>query len=130
MTERSSHQRWSIMFLKILQNSQEITCAVVSTYQFNSQSMGRSEKRKSSHWRCSIKKCVLKNLANFTRKHLCFSLFNEVAANQVCNFIKIRLQHRCFLVKFVKFLRTLILKNICQQMLLKQKTARNSRFFG
>ena len=46
------------------------------------------------------------------------SLFNEVAANQACNFTKIRLQHRCFPVKFVKFLRTPILKNICQQMLL------------
>ena len=39
---------------------------------------------------------LLKNLANFTGKHLCWSL---------CNFIKKRLQHRCFSVKFVKFPR-------------------------
>ena len=26
---------------------------------------------------------------------------NKVAANQACNFTKIRLQHGCFLVKFV-----------------------------
>ena len=63
------------MFLKISQNSQENTCAGVSTYQFNSQNMGRPDKRRSSHWRCSVKKGVLKNLANFTGKHLCCSLF-------------------------------------------------------
>ena len=33
------------------------------------------DKRRSSHWRCSVKKGVLKNLANFTGKHLCWSLF-------------------------------------------------------
>ena len=33
-----------------------------------------SESR-SSHQKCSIKKDVLKNFANFTRKHLCQSLF-------------------------------------------------------
>ena len=34
------------------------------------------------------------------------SLFNKVAAPQACNFIKKRLLHRCFPVKFVKFLGT------------------------
>ena len=34
------------------------------------------------------------------------------------SFIKKRLQHRCFPVKFVKFLRKLILKNICERMFL------------
>ena len=29
----------------------------------------------SSHWRCSVKKGVLKNLANFTGRKLCWSLF-------------------------------------------------------
>ena len=32
-------------------------------------------KDKSSHWRCSVKKGVLKNCANSTGKHLCWSLF-------------------------------------------------------
>ena len=32
--------------------------------------------RRSSHWRCSIKKGVPRNFAKFTRKHLCQSLFN------------------------------------------------------
>ena len=36
-----------------------------------------------------------KNLSNFTSKHV-----------KTCNFVKKRLQHRCFPVKFAKFLRT------------------------
>ena len=46
------------------------------------------------------------------------SLFNKVADLQACNFTKKRLQHRCFPVKFVKFFRTTILKNICERLLL------------
>ena len=34
------------------------------------------------------------------------SLFNKVAGLKDCNFIKKRLQHRCFPVKFANFLRT------------------------
>ena len=49
------------------------------------------------------------------------SLFNKVAAIQACNFMKKILQHRCFTVKFAKFLRTPILKNICERLLLKIK---------
>ena len=33
-------------------------------------------------------------------------LCNKVASLQACNFIKKRLQHRCFPLKFAKFLRT------------------------
>ena len=57
------------------------------------------------------KKVVLKKCTIFTGKHLCWSLF--------CNFIKKRLQHRCFPVNIAKFLRTFILKNICERLLLK-----------
>ena len=79
--------------LKISQNSQENTCAGVSTYQFH-------HKAWVGAW-------------NYKE-----SFFNKVAANEASNFTKIRLQHRCFPVKFVKFLRTTILMSICQQMLL------------
>ena len=72
VTERGSHRRWSIIFSKISQILQENSCAGVSTYQFNSQSMSRPDKRRSSHWMCSVKKDVQKN---FTGKHLCLSLF-------------------------------------------------------
>ena len=41
---------------------------------------------------------VLKDFANFTGKHQCWSF--------ACNFIKKRLQHRRFPVKFANFLRT------------------------
>ena len=67
---------------------------------------------KSSHQRSSVKEGVFKNVANFTGKHLCWSLL------QACKFIKKRLQHRCFPVKYVKFLRTSILKSICKRLLL------------
>ena len=40
----------------------------------------------TSHRTCFVKKCVFKNFAIFTGKHL-----------QACNFIKKRLQRRCFL---------------------------------
>ena len=46
------------------------------------------------------------------------SLFYKVVGLQVCNFIKNRLQHRCFPVKFAKVLRTPILENICERLLL------------
>ena len=38
--------------------------------------------------RCSEKKLLLKLLAEFTGKHLCWSLFNKVSCLQTCNFIK------------------------------------------
>ena len=57
-------------------------------------------------------KGVLKNFASITRKHLCWSLsLIRLHASE-------RLQHGCFPVNFVKFLRTSILKNICEWLLL------------
>ena len=46
------------------------------------------------------------------------SLLNKAAGVQACNFIKKRLQHGCFPVKFAKFLRAPILKNIYERLLL------------
>ena len=37
---------------------------------------------------------------------------------KACNFVTKILQHRCFRVKFAKFLRIPILKNICERLLL------------
>ena len=48
------------------------------------------------------KKAVLKN----------FSIFSL----QFCNFIKKRLQHGCFPMNIAKFLRTPVLKNICERL--------------
>ena len=88
-------------------------------------------KYRSSHPRCSIRKAVLKNFAIFTGKHLCWSLcFNKVVYLQTCNFIKKRLQHRCFPVNIAKFLRNPILKNICEQLLLKVTEKFTSNFLN
>ena len=61
------------------------------------------------------RKKFLKNFANFTGKHLCWSDF---LIKFVKNFVKKRLQHRFFTVKFAKFLRTPILKKIYKRLLL------------
>ena len=72
---------------------------------------------RSSHRRCSVKKVVLKNFANFTEKHLCWSLFLiTFHAFRPTTLLK-RLQRSCFPVKFAKVLRTPILKNICERLL-------------
>ena len=72
---------------------------------------------RSSHWRCSIKKAILKHFVIFTGKHLCRGLFlNKVAGHQACNFIKKRLQRSYFLANIWKFIRRLILKNISEQL--------------
>ena len=46
------------------------------------------------------------------------SLFNKVAGLQACNFIKKKLQNKCFAVKFAKFLRAPIFRNIYERLLL------------
>ena len=56
--------------------------------------------------RSSIKKAVPKSFAIFTEKHLCWSLFlNKDSGLQSWNFVKKRLQQRCFSVNIAKFLR-------------------------
>ena len=47
------------------------------------------------------------------------SLFNKVAGLAAFSFIKKRLRRRCFPVKFANFLRTPIIKNICERQLLR-----------
>ena len=56
---------------------------------------------RSSHQRCSARKGVLRNSAKSTGKHLCHTGLRPATS------LKKRLWHRCFLVNFVKFLRTL-----------------------
>ena len=49
---------------------------------------------------------VLKNFAIFTGKYLFWSVFNKNVGLEACNFIKKRLQDRCFPVNTAKFSRT------------------------
>ena len=78
---------------------------------------------KSSHRRRSIKNAVLRIFAIFTGKHLCWSLF-------LIKLTKKTLQHRRFPVNIAKFLRTSLLKNICERLLLSTvKTFKALSFF-
>ena len=67
-------------------------------------STNSTAKIRSSHRRCSGKKCALRNFAKFTGKDLCRSLFfNKVAGLRPCK----------------KFLRTPVLQNTSGRLLLK-----------
>ena len=61
---------------------------------------------KSSHRRCSVKKSVLKKFGKFTGKRMCQRLFFSKVAG-LGLFIKKRSWRKCFLVNFLKCLRTL-----------------------
>ena len=63
-----------------------------------------------------MKKDVLRKFAKFTEKHLCQSLF--FAGLRPVTLLKKRLWHRCFPVKFAKFLRTPFSRNISGRLLL------------
>ena len=63
------------------------------------------------------KKIIFKNLPILIGKQLCWSVhFNENASLQSCDFIKKGLQHRWCSVNIAKFLRTPVLKNICERL--------------
>ena len=71
---------------------------------------------RSSHRRCSVKKCVLENWAKFTGKHLCqYFFFNKVAG---LTLLKKRIWHSYFSVNFAKFLRTPFLQNTPRRLFL------------
>ena len=85
-------------------------------------------KSRSSPWRCSVRKGVLRNLAKFTGKHLCESLylnkvvgqslyFNKVAGLRPATLLKKTFWHRYFPVNFAKFLRKLFLQNTSGRLL-------------
>ena len=64
----------------------------------------------------------LKISQKFTGKYLCLSLFfNKVTDLRPATLLKKRLWHRCFPVNFSKLLRTPILKDICERLLLPFK---------
>ena len=69
-------------------------------------------KFRSSRSQMFFKIVVLKN------SQMSVSFFNKVAGPQACNFIKMRLEHRCFPVKFAKLLRTPFFTEHLQWLLL------------
>ena len=85
--------------------------------------------RRSSHWRCSVKEPIHKKLRQFQRKTpVLESFLNKAAGSQACSFIKKRLQHRCFPVKLAKFLRTSIVKTVCELLVPKISTLQKKLF--
>ena len=78
-------------------------------------------KDRSSPSQILFKISFLNNFASYIRKHLCWSLFNKFGGLQACNFVKRRLQHRCFPVKFAKFLRTPFFTEHLRWLLPEQK---------
>ena len=64
------------------------------------------------------KKTVLKNVAIFVGNHVLSFFFNKAGGLRPATLFKMWLQHRYFHMNIAKFLRTPILKNICQQLLL------------
>ena len=65
------------------------------------------------------KKAVIKNFSIFTGKYLCSSLFLiKLRTLRSSDLQKKRFQHKCFSVNIAKFLKKLILKKICERLLL------------
>ena len=71
---------------------------------------------RSSRPEVFCKKCVLRNFAKFTGKHLRQSLFFNTLPPAII--LKKRLWHRCFPVNFAKFQRTPFLQNTSERLLL------------
>ena len=74
------------------------------------------KKSRRSRSQMFLKIGVLNFFEKFQRKRfLMESLFNKVAGLKTCNFIKKRLQRKCFPVNFRKFLKTLLpFKRVCE----------------
>ena len=68
--------------------------------------------------RCSLNKVFKTIVLNSQETPVLESLFNQVSVLQTCNSVKKWLQERCFPVNFVRFLRTPILQNSYEQLLL------------
>ena len=98
------------LFLEISQNSEENTCARVS---FSIKSIEPVVQR-------FCRKCILRNFAKFTGKHLFQGLyFNKVAGlGLACKFIEKEALAQVFSVNFAKFLKTPFLQNTSERLLL------------
>ena len=66
-----------------------------------------------------MKKVFLKMLQNSQKTLMLESHFNKVVGLYICNFIKKETPAQVFPMNLAKFLRTLVLKNICECLLLR-----------
>ena len=83
---------------------------------------------RSSHRKCSVKVDLLRNFANFTGKPLYWSLFLQLQAFRRAILLKRSSSKGVFLVKFAKFLRTPVLRNICQRLPLNHEEETCSQY--
>ena len=89
----------------------------LKTYRITVQAFHQHGAKIGSSRRMCSKKSVLENFTKFTGEPLCRRLF--LITFQACTFIKKkRLQKRCFLVSFAKFLTTPALRNTSQRICL------------
>ena len=56
------------------------SCFLLVPFTFNPNSTSNNINFRSSHGRCSVRKCVLRKIAKFTGKYLCQSLFFKKVA--------------------------------------------------
>ena len=61
-----------------------------------------------------LSKNVFLKVLQISQENTCVGVF---LIKFVKNYVKKRLQHKCFPAKFTKFLRTTISKNICERLL-------------
>ena len=81
---------------------------------------------KRTHRKCSKKKAVLKNYAILNGKHCVGVSLEQTRRPSSCNSIEKRLQHRWFSVNIAKILRTPILKNMWERLLLRFKSYKSA----
>ena len=108
-----------------MQKEKTHTCNSIAIGEHNKKKHGKIENSSKIRKQCKcpetatrvvLKKVALKNFTIFTGKHLRWGLF----------LVKL-FQHRCcFPVNIAKFLRTLILKNICERLLLNVISSRTA----
>ena len=80
--------------------------------------------------RYSIKSCSYLKISQYSQENACVGslFFDKNAGLQSSNFIKKRLQYRIFSVNIAKFLRTPVLKNICERLFQSFPTWTNNIF--
>ena len=100
---------WKECEKKTLDSLDSITCFQFVVAMVRNEMLLLLISTRSSHQRCSLRKGIIITFRKFHRK---------TPGTEGCNFIKKRPNRRCSPVKFAKFLRTVVLKNICGWLLL------------
>ena len=113
--QQNTSQQWSIPIQSFVKTKELVNMSKIKNNGIKLHTRGRVSQK--TRYAEAATEGFLKNFVYFTGKHLCWSLFLiKLQAWRPATLLK-RLQHKCFPVKFAKFLRTPILQNICKQQL-------------